>query len=88
MPTGMNPFHEEDCWNNVSILVLLDDAYRHLWFPLLFFLTRVSILVLLDDAYRLENIAVKLDGRDSVSILVLLDDAYRRRYGIWSVSLV
>ena len=39
----------------VSILVLLDDAYRLGAGDLFFFIISVSILVLLDDAYRLEG---------------------------------
>ena len=60
----------------VSILVLLDDAYRRCcWIDGIraYF---VSILVLLDDAYRHLRPSGTA-GSVPVSILVLLDDAYR-----------
>ena len=61
----------------VSILVLLDDAYRLDRIDSLeITINRVSILVLLDDAYRHWLILNCGDGV-KVSILVLLDDAYR-----------
>ena len=69
----------------VSILVLLDDAYRQgagqdsqTW-------CRVSILVLLDDAYRHGGKKPAARCRQRVSILVLLDDAYRP---FWFVSIL
>ena len=64
--------------NEVSILVLLDDAYRLRVGFSLPHLGAVSILVLLDDAYRpwLYPPCLCLQ---KVSILVLLDDAYRQQ---------
>ena len=60
----------------VSILVLLDDAYRPPGLSERPRTKTVSILVLLDDAYRQLTQGLSLP-QDSVSILVLLDDAYR-----------
>ena len=78
MPTGPYNFILSLLWSRVSILVLLDDAYRPYPEeckpkPVVV----VSILVLLDDAYR--PICYQFLGLlfRKVSILVLLDDAYR-----------
>ena len=62
--------------NQVSILVLLDSASRHLYISWIVSYTYVSILVLLDSASR--QIMGRLLGHPlSVSILVLLDSASR-----------
>ena len=77
MPTGAIRIAQARNIKEVSILVLLDDAYRRKVLESCCENIRVSILVLLDDAYR------SLPDQDRtyqyiVSILVLLDDAYRR----------
>ena len=54
MPTGVYARPMLKFCAQVSILVLLDDAYRPCFNPDLFIIPNVvSILVLLDDAYRL-----------------------------------
>ena len=56
MPTGLPPAALESMLTKVSILVLLDDAYRQKTGKTSVVLPVVSILVLLDDAYRLSII--------------------------------
>ena len=78
MPTGLMDLQIAFGHCQVSILVLLDDAYRQKVWPSCLPGYFVSILVLLDDAYRL---FYDLNGNKiahQVSILVLLDDAYRQ----------
>ena len=76
MPTGHRLWLDLCEFLLVSILVLLDDAYRPPGLSERPRTKTVSILVLLDDAYRQLTQGLSLP-QDSVSILVLLDDAYR-----------
>ena len=89
MPTGKSGKKSVLVTIPVSILVLLDDAYRLLLnFPLVGDHLSVSILVLLDDAYRHGILGRLRYSFPIVSILVLLDDAYRQLIPPWKVCLV
>ena len=79
-------------WYLVSILVLLDTAYRLYFLWPLPKCRMVSILVLLDTAYRLVTSFICFLG-NLVSILVLLDTAYRLKpvggwFYLWNVSIL
>ena len=77
MPTGKVDFGANILTLQVSILVLLDDAYRLYHNGRTGTINNVSILVLLDDAYRPHEQYWYGKTYPPVSILVLLDDAYR-----------